>query len=250
MPTNYDDKATWDKVYGTTAPRVEPWVSDWEWRQPDNSWGPYETRKGPPYTRRAKRITGYSRAWAMNYGGFNDQMDWHIRVRDAILALFPAMQTTDRFFFVGCGFGFWVEVWRDLGFVNSWGIEPSLYVQNNAVTETAPGVILVDESLSSGNALLNKLRNITGEKTADWVIDTEILLGYTDAEITQVVANPSTRFVDLFEEILTGNDESQIIHLVRVGENNPAYPEVIRRPDMATWQAFDPAHSWVDVEAL
>lgn len=247
MPTNYDDPATWDKVYGKTRPRTEPYISDYEWRQPDGSWGDFATRVGPPYTRRSRDIVGYSRAWALNFGGFNDALDWHIAVRDALLAAFPAMDPADRFFFVGCGFGFLVEVFRDAGFTNAWGIEPSAYIQGNKVTETRGDVVLVNESLTSGNALLNAMRNATGSRTADWVIDDEVLLGYTDAEITEVVANPSTRFVDLFEYLLTGNDQSRIVHLVRQGVS--VDPEVIRRP-MATWQAFDPAHSWFDVEAF
>ena len=247
MPTNYDDKATWDLVYDETVPKVEPWLSDYEWRQADNSWGEYATRKTDPATRRSKRIVGYSRAWAMNFGGHNDQLDWHLAVRDALLAAFPAMQAADRIFFVGGGFGFLNEAFKDAGFVNSWTIEPSTYIQGNKPTETRGDIILVNEALRSGNAFLNALRSATGEKTADWVIDDEILLGYTDAEIETVVANPNVRFVDLFEAILTGTDQSRIIHLVRQGASN--IPEVIRRP-MAEWEAFDPAHSWFDVEAI
>jgi hypothetical protein len=247
MPTDYDLKETWDKVYDKTRPKIEPWISDWEWRQADDSWGEFATRKTNPATKRSKWIFGYSRAWAFNHAGHNDQMDWHIQVRDGLLALFPSIATTDRIFFIGGGFGFHNEVWKDLGYVNSWTIEPSSYIQGNKATETAGDIILVNENLRSGNAFLNALRNATGERTADWIIDCEILLGYSNDEIETVVANPSTRFIDLFEHVLTGTDQTRIIHLVRQGTSN--IPEVIRRP-MAEWEAFDPAHSWIDVEVL
>jgi len=145
------------------------------------------------------------------------------------------------------GYGFLMETFKDAGFPNCWGIEPSAYIQGNKGTEARGDIVLVNEALRSGNAFLNAMRSATGERTADWVIDEEILLGYLEVEITAVVANPSTRFIDLFESILTGSDQSRIIHLVRQGTSNN--PLVFRR-DMAVWQSFDPAHSWLDVEAL
>ncbi len=130
--------------------------------------------------------------------------------------------------------------------MNGWTIEPSSYIQGAKASNVVGDVIIINEALRGGNQFLNALRNATGERTADWVIDDEILLGYSDAEI---VADQGAgyRFVDLFEAILTGVDQSRIIHLVRQGTSN--IPEVIRR-DLAVWQAFDPLHSWLDVEVL
>jgi len=248
MPVDYNSEQTWIDVYGKVRPTQSPWIDDYEWRQPDGSWGDFATRAGPPYTRRSRDIVGYNRARYLNIGdGPPLVLNVQRHLRDALLAAFPAMDPSHRFFFVGCGYGFLMETFKVAGFPLCWGIEPSAYIQGNKGTEARDDIVLVNEELRSGNAFLNAMRNATGEKTADWVIDEEILLGYSDAEITTVVANPATRFIELFESILTGTDQSRIVHLVRTGvSNNP----LVYRRDMATWQSFDPAHSWIDVEAV
>lgn len=244
MPTDYDSQATWAAVYPKYRPRVPPYDTDWEWRAPGSLvWQANEPADGPGKTRRAKWLTGYDKAYFENHRHIYEAR------RDLILAAFPAMLPGERYFFVGGGYGYLNTVFQEAGYGvgTSWVIEPSAHIQGSKAANVVGNVILINEALRAGNAFLNAMRNATGERTADWVIDDEILLGYSDAEIVNIEANPSTRFVDLFEFILTGVDQTRIIHLVRQGTSN--IPEVIRRP-LAVWQAFDPAHSWLDVEAV
>jgi hypothetical protein len=247
MPTDYNSEAVWNQVYGKTRPRMEPWISDYEWRQEDGTWSGVEPPDdGRIRTRRSRDIVGYSRARALNVGdGPPGELHEYVRVRDALLAAFPAMQTTDRFFFCGGGHGYLNEVFKDAGYANGWTIEPSSYIQGRKATETRGDIILINEALRGGMQFLNALRTATGLRTADWVIDEEILLGRSDEEVVQNEGG-GYRFVDLFEAILTGADQSRIIHFVRQGVS--VDPLVYRRP-MAEWVAFDGAHSWFDVEA-
>lgn len=241
MPTDYDSPTTWAKVYPKYPPRVAPYDADWEWRAPGSSvWQDTEPPDGPGKTRRARWLTGYDKAYFENHRHIYEAR------RDGILAAFPAMQAGDRYFFVGSGYGYLCTVFNEAGYGvgTSWVIEPSAPVQAGKAINVVGNVILINERLRSGMQFLNAMRSATGERTADWVIDDEILLGYSDAEIVADQGG-GYRFVDLFEAILTGSDESHIIHLVRQGTSN--IPEVIRRP-MVEWEAFDPAHSWLDVE--
>ena len=243
---SYTTDADWDAAYGQTAPRVQSRAeyTDYEWRQADGSWGAIETRAaGPPFYRRQKRIV-FSAAplsWQVNFYGSEDLPEYYYERRNAILVE-HAIALSDRILILGAGTGALVKAFRDVGYSECYGLENSPWIQGNSL-HMWNGVVLVDASLTAGNQLLARLRQGTGDDEFAWVIDEEMMVGYTDAELTAIEINPSTRFVDLPERLLApGTPQSHIIHLVRTYGD----PTIINVHDIAWWTTLDPAHSWME----
>ena len=243
---DYTTDADWDAAYSPVAPRVQSHAeyTDYEWRQPDMTWGAIETRVGPPYYRRQKRIR-FSAAplrWQVNYQGEQDLPEaWYDR-RNTILAEHP-IALTDRVLVVGAGTGVLVRAFRDVGYTAVFGLEPSDWIQGNALHMWGD-VVLVDSDITQGNQLKARLRNGTGDDEFTWIIDEEMSTGYTDAELVEIRVNPSTRWIDLPELLLSpGVPHSHIIHLVRTSGD----PTIVNVHPIEWWQALDPAHSWMEV---
>lgn len=252
---SYTTDQDWDDAYGPVAPRVQsrPEYSDLEWRQDDPNlggpavWGPIETRfESPTGTtwKRQKRIhfSQNPLGWQVNYYGTQDLPEYWYQRRNQILTE-HTIGVNDRILIIGAGTGALVKAFQDGGYTAVWGLEPSTWIQGNSLHQWG-SVILVDAELTGGNQLLARLRQATGDDVFLWVIDEEMMEGYTDTELDHVEVNPSTRFVDLPELLLTpGTSPSRIIHLVRTTGD----PTIVNLHTMAEWEAFDPAHSWMEV---
>ena len=246
MPIHeYDTAADWDAAYGPTPPRTPDTLSVRmeEWLQPDDSWGDIATRKGPPYISRRRPIS-FSEdplLWQINYYGRAETPEYWYERRNKILTI-HAIPKGDRILIVGAGTGALVKAFKDDAYTAVFGLEPSSFIQNNSLHMWGD-VVVVDSDITQGNQLLARLRQGTGDDVFDWIIDEEMMLGYTDAEL-ETVETGAYRFLDLPEILLDdGVPQSRIIHLVRTS-GDPAF---INIHTLAEWQAMDPAHSWMEI---
>lgn len=252
---NYTTDQDWDDAYSPVAPRVQshPEYSDLEWLQNDpesgDPWvyGPIETRYESPTGatwKRQKRIK-FSAAplrWQVNYQGSQDLPEYWYDRRNLILTQ-HTIGLNDRILILGAGTGALVKAFKDVGYTAVWGLESSTWIQGNSL-HMWNDVVLVNEDITGGNQLLARLRQGTGGDEFLWVIDEEMMEGYTDIELVNIEVSPSTRFVDLPELLLTpGTPQSHIIHLVRTTGD----PSIVNIHTMAEWEAFDPQHSWMEV---
>jgi len=193
------------------------------------------------------QIKHYTRAgMARAMDPYSDDMTLYEHRWSQLTSLFT-IPTIDRILIGGCAFGWLIEVAKDAGWPNVYGIDNSPYVVSAKNNESLPGqtelrgdVVLVEENFTGGGAIKNALKQATGDREFDWIITESVLESYSDAELP-VALNAA-------ESVLYNSaSESQIIHLVSPMRGGITGDSSMYWRTLIEYAAFAPTHTWVDI---
>ena len=203
----------------------------------------YSTRDGDPKSSTFGKRLGYSRKFYREDWVFATEVDrlvngplFNLRVQ---VTPHPfSFNTSDRIIVLGCGFGFLVEEFKKLNYLNCWGVDNSAHIHAN-LQEKDPDVVIINEDMA-GSRITRALQQQTGRATFDWVI-TERVFESFDLDSSLM------RLIDAAEGMLATahvNSKGRIIHLLDThAHTNP----VMSRNTIDVWRAQRPIHSWISM---
>lgn len=182
----------------------------------------------------------YGRDWAyMEADGFTPEQSGTAQRRDFLIAnAMPGLTQADRILIGGCGFGYLIDRFHAAGYPNVWGIDNSTHIENNKNAQAVGDTVWVNDTFTGGGRLLNKLRQLTGDDTFDWIITESVLESYNDNEIAPLLNACET-------VLASGRPLSAIIHYVFVPPFSPAAQGVFNEKTIDQWNAVRPSHTWV-----
>lgn len=191
------------------------------------------------------QVVTYGRVWAQQAADpDSDALTLYEQRRDRLLAAF-AIVPADRILVAGAGFGFLVEVFKDAGFGNIWGLDKSAHISSNRATESRGDVVLIADDITGGGRVRNALRSATGDDEFAWIISEDVLTDYdpAGAELQSILGAAET--------VLTvGRPLTNIVHLVTavdMSAGDSPLPSPLFSATLASWKARRPAHSWMDI---
>ena len=183
---------------------------------------------------------GYGRLFAQHFSNpYNsDITEYEDRANELISAF--GLGATDRIWVMGCGLGYLIEAFIDLGFTNIWGQDSSTHVANVRAVEARPDVSFAERGINSITPA--EINALTGGTQFDWVITESVLESYDDIELIPFFNTSAAR---LFGP--TPNDH--VIHMIKTFEPtdddwkvDPAF----NRQSLADWKALKPDQSCID----
>lgn len=143
---------------------------------------------------------------------------------------------------IGPSTGLFMQYLYDAGTTDVWGVESSSYLWANTnlfQPDVAARIVQATVGVDSTSAIqsLFQAAGMSNPRTGDWIID-------EDAISSQLDDAGILAFLAGCEDLLQGNAKGRIIHLVSPA---PGRDTQILWKDMATWKAYAPDHTWVDL---
>jgi len=199
----------------------------------------------------------YDRAYRTNYNGQiyhygrvfaqrimkreNDELSFYIDRWNFIKSI-PAISYTKskHILFIGCGFGYLMEVAIDAGYNNVVGIDTSPWIFQELSKEARADVAakIYDIDVCAADALA-KFRDLVGKLKFHVVITEDVVTDFfVDDELATLLAS--------CEEMLSATSElSNIVHLVTTLSENQ--DSGYRWQTLEQWKNINPNHTWVDI---
>lgn len=146
--------------------------------------------------------------------------------------------------FIGCGFGFLMEVATDDGYSSMFGLDTSTWINTAKNTETRndirPKIHNIDVTSLTVEA---DLLLATGKARFDVVITEDVVTDFLDDK-------GLVSFLNAVEALLKpGTQSNRIVHMVTVKAANPiTFQEpTLRWLTLSDWVTKRPSHTWYDV---
>ena len=203
--------------------------------------------RDPAHPQFGQRV-GYGRVWAQRVEGpYDDNLTRFIN-RSGILRTVFNIKPAHRVLIGGCGFGFLVDAFHDLGIANCWGVDDSAFITGGRGTYTRVTTDFVEDSYEGVTRVTDKMNTQTGGQTFQWVITESLLESYEDGEIPALL--------DASEVFLDGAfGNANIIHLVQsvtgfvssAGDADKSIDPIYNQKTISEWKAIRPSHSWMDI---
>jgi len=184
---------------------------------------------------------GYGRLFAQAIKEpYNSSLsEYDTRASELISAF--GLGATDRIWVMGCGLGYLIEAFIDLGFTNIWGVDSSTHVANLRAVEARPDVSFAERGINSITP--GEINALTGSTQFDWIITESVLESYDDG--VELIPFFNTAAARLFGPV--PNDH--VIHMVKTwepGDEEWKVDPVFNRKSLAEWKALKSDQSFID----
>ena len=185
---------------------------------------------------------GYGRDYAELYSDpftFNELTEWHKRV-DVLETL--GIQPTDRILIAGCAFGFIIEILKERGYPNVYGVDSSSHIESNLGAVADGDSVIISDDITGVGRVKSALKKATGDDEFHWVISESVLESYEDKEITTITGSIATYMYNT-------EPVSQAVHFV-MDVIDPARPDeyidpAFNQKTLEEWNAMNPDQTWI-----
>jgi len=152
------------------------------------------------------------------------------------------IQPTDRILIAGCAFGFLIEILKERGYPNVYGVDSSSHIESNLGAVADGDSVIISDDITGVGRVKSALKKATGEDEFNWVISESVLESYEDNEITVITGSIATYMYNT-------EPASQAVHFV-MDVIDIAYPDksidpAFNQKTLEEWNAMNPDQTWV-----